>query len=136
MGWLLFMEPASVAGRHAMQLGLGAAAITKFCHKKLRMRTTAIELNPQVLAVCRRDRKSTRLNSSHTVISYAVFCLRSEENTSELQSHSELVCRLLLDNKLITLHYRIRCHLAMALDRDIGHKQLQRTVNRWRRVCP
>jgi spermidine synthase len=50
MGWLLFMEPASVAGRHAMQLGLGAAAITKFCHKKLRMRTTAIELNPQVRA--------------------------------------------------------------------------------------
>src|SRR5260221_3788131 len=30
------------------------------------------------------DRKSTRLNSSHTVISYAVFCLRSEEHTSEL----------------------------------------------------
>src|SRR5260221_3953527 len=43
------------------------------------------------------DRKSTRLNSSHTVISYAVFCLRSEEHTSELQSHSDLVCRLLLD---------------------------------------
>ncbi len=53
MAWLLFMEPATVSGRHAMQLGLGAAAITKFCHKKLRMRTTAIELNPQVLAVCR-----------------------------------------------------------------------------------
>src|SRR5260221_3800524 len=44
----------------------------------------------------RTDRKSTRLNSSHTVISYAVFCLRSEEHTSELQSHSDLVCRLLL----------------------------------------
>src|SRR5260221_5943488 len=43
------------------------------------------------------DRKSTRLNSSHTVISYAVFCLRSEEHTSELQSHSDLICRLLLD---------------------------------------
>ena len=53
MGWLLFMEPSSVSQRHAMQLGLGAAAITKFCHKKLRMKTTAIELNPQVLAVCR-----------------------------------------------------------------------------------
>src|SRR5260221_3589185 len=25
-----------------------------------------------------RDRKSTRLNSSHTVISYAVFCLKQE----------------------------------------------------------
>src|SRR5260221_1626019 len=47
----------------------------------------------------RVDRKSTRLNSSHTVISYAVFCLRSEEHTSELQSHSDLVCRLLLDKK-------------------------------------
>src|SRR3712207_7158397 len=42
-----------------------------------------------------RDRKSTRLNSSHANISYAVFCLkkktqvstrRSEANTTELQS--------------------------------------------------
>src|SRR5258708_23838001 len=35
------------------------------------------------------DRKSTRLNSSHQIISYAVFCLkkkRSEQHTSELQS--------------------------------------------------
>src|SRR5260221_6360669 len=43
------------------------------------------------------DRKSTRLNSSHTVISYAVFCLRTKEHTSELQSHSDLVCRLMLE---------------------------------------
>src|SRR5438034_8363101 len=28
-----------------------------------------------------RDRKSTRLNSSHTVISYAVFCLKKKKNT-------------------------------------------------------
>ena len=26
-----------------------------------------------------RDRKSTRLNSSHTVISYAVFCLKKKK---------------------------------------------------------
>src|SRR5260221_3698639 len=45
----------------------------------------------------RADRKSTRLNSSHTVISYAVFCLKKKEHTSELQSHSDLVCRLLLE---------------------------------------
>src|SRR4051795_7861565 len=54
---------------------------------------------------CALDRKSTRLNSSHTLISYAVFCLkqkrvRSEEHTSELQSHSHLVCRLLLAIKV------------------------------------
>src|SRR5438034_4522281 len=30
-----------------------------------------------------RDRKSTRLNSSHTVISYAVFCLK-KKNTGRL----------------------------------------------------
>lgn len=53
MAWLLFVDPATVRERHAMQLGLGAGAITKFCHKKLRLCATAIELNPQVLAVCR-----------------------------------------------------------------------------------
>src|SRR5260221_10736285 len=30
--------------------------------------------------------------------------LRSEEHTSELQSHSDLVCRLLLEKKKKTLH--------------------------------
>src|SRR2546421_1164889 len=44
----------------------------------------------------------SRLNSSHDQISYAVFCLRSEEHTSELQSRSDLVCRLLLDRKTDT----------------------------------
>src|SRR5260221_3779536 len=29
------------------------------------------------------DRKSTRLNSSHTVISYAVFCLKKKTNTRQ-----------------------------------------------------
>lgn len=53
MAWLLFVEPSSVAARQALQLGLGAAALTKFHHKKLRMKTAAIELNPQVVAVCR-----------------------------------------------------------------------------------
>jgi spermidine synthase len=53
MAWLLFVEPQTVAKRHAMQLGLGAASLTKFCHRRLRMKTTAIELNPQVIAACR-----------------------------------------------------------------------------------
>src|SRR2546426_8602387 len=30
----------------------------------------------------KRDRKSTRLNSSHLVISYAVFCLKKKKTTS------------------------------------------------------
>src|SRR5436190_7681393 len=31
-----------------------------------------------LVAYLREDRKSTRLNSSHTVISYAVFCLKKK----------------------------------------------------------
>jgi len=54
MAWLLFTTPIEVAGAHAMQLGLGAGTITKFCHKKLKMTCTAIELNPGVLHACRR----------------------------------------------------------------------------------
>ena len=53
MAWLLFVDLASVPKRHAMQLGLGAASCTKFCFKKLRMQTTAIEINPQVVSACR-----------------------------------------------------------------------------------
>jgi spermidine synthase len=53
MVWLLFLEPEGLGARHAMQLGLGAASLTKFCYKKLRMKTTAIELNAQVIAACR-----------------------------------------------------------------------------------
>ena len=53
MVWLLFVDASAVAARHVMQLGLGSAALTKFCYKKLKMKTTAVELNPQVIAACR-----------------------------------------------------------------------------------
>lgn len=53
MVWLLFADLEKVSEWHAMQMGLGSAALTKFCHKQLRMRTTAIELNPDVISTCR-----------------------------------------------------------------------------------
>ena len=53
MGWLLWVNLDQVKHLHAMQLGLGAAALTKFCHRHLGMQTTAVELNPQVVATCR-----------------------------------------------------------------------------------
>src|SRR2546430_8543552 len=41
---------------------------------------------------CRRDRKSTRLNSSHSQISYAVFCLKKKKTlTTVLTSSCSLV---------------------------------------------
>src|SRR5438034_721414 len=36
----------------------------------------------------RQDRKSTRLNSSHTVISYAVFCLKKKTTSARLRSRA------------------------------------------------
>ena len=50
---LLFVDSATLPKRQAMQLGLGAASLTKFCHKVLRMKTCAVEINPQVVLACR-----------------------------------------------------------------------------------
>src|SRR5260221_8182611 len=73
------MQPAMTGGKHERNrragtenvpaiAGLGVAA-------SLAMAKIARE-GDRVAAL--RDRKSTRLNSSHTVISYAVFCLKTQ----------------------------------------------------------
>src|SRR5260221_9359818 len=43
------------------------------------------------------DRKSTRLNSSHTVISYAVFCLKKKKKKPKITNEYKLSSRLLRD---------------------------------------
>jgi spermidine synthase len=53
MVWMLAREDAAFTGAHAVQLGLGAGAITRFCSKRLKMTTTVVELNPRVVAACR-----------------------------------------------------------------------------------
>src|SRR5687768_18101662 len=40
----------------------------------------------QAAAIARQDRKSTRLNSSHGYISYAVFCLKKKKPTTTLNT--------------------------------------------------
>src|SRR5256885_2612002 len=42
------------------------------------------------------DRKSTRLNSSHLVISYAVFCLKKKNSTSDSACYASS-CRFNVD---------------------------------------
>ena len=53
MAWMLWRPSEQVAQGHAVQLGLGGAAITRFTHQVLRMQTTVVELNPTVIAACR-----------------------------------------------------------------------------------
>src|SRR5258708_29458006 len=50
--------------------------------------TTTLNLNNATLSyssVGGRDRKSTRLNSSHQIISYAVFCLKKKINQTTIE---------------------------------------------------
>ena len=53
MAWMLWRPEAEVAQGHAVQLGLGAGSITRFCHKVLRMKTTVVEINPTVIGANR-----------------------------------------------------------------------------------
>jgi spermidine synthase len=53
MAWLLWADLRDLASLHTMQLGLGAATLTKFCYKHVRCRVTAVEINPDVVSACK-----------------------------------------------------------------------------------
>ena len=50
---LLWLPGDALSHGRAVQLGLGAGAITRFTCGKLRMHTTVVEINPQVIGACR-----------------------------------------------------------------------------------
>ncbi len=50
---LLWWPPDAVAGARAVHLGLGAGTLARFTLQALRMDTTVVEINPQVVAACR-----------------------------------------------------------------------------------
>src|SRR3712207_8113500 len=59
----------------------------------------ASNVNPQPPPAAELDRKSTRLNSSHANISYAVFCLKKKikENSIELHPTAVVLNAAVLD---------------------------------------
>src|SRR5260221_8620451 len=48
------------------------------------------------------------------------FPVRSEEHTSELQSHSDLVCRLLLEKKKPKRMAALKLHLSQIMAEDVS----------------
>ena len=48
---LLWLPADALHTGHAVQLGLGAGALTRFTARQLKMATTVVEINPQVIAV-------------------------------------------------------------------------------------
>src|SRR5258708_9172612 len=55
--------------------------------------TSAMWASSLKAAISAQDRKSTRLNSSHQIISYAVFCLKKKKTTAKTRLHSLLPVR-------------------------------------------
>src|SRR5256885_9811621 len=76
------------------------------CHGNSPAETRLVSRSLRPLA---RDRKSTRLNSSHLVISYAVFCLKKKNNrTAFLSSRHNLL--ITVDGHLCVCTGALHCH--------------------------
>src|SRR5256885_11529121 len=76
-----FKALASTSSGHAWSLGQPDGAISR--------EMTLEHLRSLVAATDLPDRKSTRLNSSHLVISYAVFCLKKKKKTHYYESTAQ-----------------------------------------------
>src|SRR5438034_8674585 len=63
---------------HALPVGRDRGHHALDLHARVREQPAALRLGARS-APGSLDRKSTRLNSSHTVISYAVFCLKKKK---------------------------------------------------------
>src|SRR6266496_5466677 len=80
-GWLPCCAASDASrggGRRAAPVGSGPAVVTLVVAGVV---ARLGELLPTGVPVITRDRKSTRLNSSHVEISYAVFCLKKKKKT-------------------------------------------------------
>src|SRR5205807_2817658 len=70
------------------------------CHGSPQPKSQGAKLNENL--VWRQDRKSTRLNSSHLVISYAVFCLKKKKKHRSRSMLSTMTPPV--SSRLLTLH--------------------------------
>ena len=68
MAWLLWADLRDLASLHTLQLGLGSAALTKFCYKHVRCRVTAVEINPDVVSACKAWFKLPENDARLTVV--------------------------------------------------------------------
>src|SRR2546422_7318434 len=83
----LFRSRSVESGRKRRH-GAARAERSTACPRRPRIVAPA-ERSPFVQGCARGDRKSTRLNSSHGYISYAVFCLKKKKNTASQTCHDE-----------------------------------------------
>src|SRR5258708_9059455 len=65
-------------------------------HDQLAQPLTGMLVQTEVFIREQRDRKSTRLNSSHQIISYAVFCLKKKKKNTKIRSMLHLTVESLI----------------------------------------
>src|SRR2546422_1211790 len=78
----LFRSPWLAAASIALALGLAA-----FLSQVALTESLALQASIVAALLRARDRKSTRLNSSHGYISYAVFCLKKKKKRKDDAEH-------------------------------------------------
>src|SRR5256885_8106482 len=77
----LFRSHARLERRPGAALALDGEGILLLARDLVALRDQLGRLAQRDRPVLFQDRKSTRLNSSHLVISYAVFCLKKKKTT-------------------------------------------------------
>src|SRR5256886_13649880 len=70
----------------------------------------AVPAEPSSWPLAPRDRKSTRLNSSHSQISYAVFCLKKKKTRDTSAAPQNLSDKFRLEAFILALHVRLSLH--------------------------
>src|SRR5690625_2384181 len=75
-----FKSESVLAEGKILKLPIVESTIYKITRDQLPSSWTEAGFDPDLLQLFTGDRKSTRLNSSHVAISYAVFCLKKKKN--------------------------------------------------------
>src|SRR5438270_6545361 len=70
--------------------------------------------HPRAAEEHRRDRKSTRLNSSHSQISYAVFCLKKKKKQNSTPTHQPHTYITSTGRTTELIHLTSHCHWSSA----------------------
>src|SRR5256885_8760205 len=77
------------------------------------------------------DRKSTRLNSSHLVISYAVFCLKKKTNQNSAPANPATVGSPVSFNPVVRLEWPVPEKLYAETAYVSLRSELIKTFSRW-----
>src|SRR5207244_13483359 len=80
-------DPRRGSGRAWAARAGGCTDRSSSCRSPTRRRARASRRGGSGCGKTTTDRKSTRLNSSHQIISYAVFCLKKKKKTKKQTHH-------------------------------------------------